>query len=328
MTVELLAPLPKLRFVDNNGNALSGGFLFSYTAGTTTKLATYTDNTGATANANPIVLNTRGEANVWIPPGTAYKFTLAPSTDTDPPTNAFWTVDQITVGGVLAAPSTISDTSATDSPLLTISKTSTTIYTGDDNPLLTLKTAATQDATLVQFVASGNTAEFGVKRNTNNIVLKVGIGGTPIETQTWFLDGGVNVGSPTGGDQGAGTLNAAGNFYVKGVPGTLYFASSAQAISVAGQIVLAHSLVTEPSTVFVELHNVNAEAGYTAGQHLALGPATTGSANRGISFTKNATNITIRFGSDPGVFDIMRYDNGLTTTITPGNWTAVFKAYQ
>ena len=90
-----LTPTPMQRFVDNNGNALSGGKLFTYAAGTTTKLATYTDSTGATPNANPIILNTRGEAPIWLPPDVGYKFVLSPSTDTDPPTNPIWTVDQI-----------------------------------------------------------------------------------------------------------------------------------------------------------------------------------------------------------------------------------------
>lgn len=95
---ELLAPYATQQFTDNNGLLLNGGKLFTYAAGTTTKLATFTDSTGATANQNPIILNARGECNIWIPPGTAYKFVLSPSTDTDPPTNPFWTVDNITTG--------------------------------------------------------------------------------------------------------------------------------------------------------------------------------------------------------------------------------------
>lgn len=86
---------PKQRFVDANGNALNGGKLFTYAAGTTNKQATYTDSTGNTANANPIILNSRGECDLWLDQTLAYKFTLSPSTDTDPPTNAIWTVDQV-----------------------------------------------------------------------------------------------------------------------------------------------------------------------------------------------------------------------------------------
>lgn len=85
-------PIPQ--FFDNNGLELTGGKLFTYAAGGTTKINSYTTQAG-TANVNPVVLNTRGECNLWLTPGTAYKFVLAPSTDTDPPTNAFWTVDNV-----------------------------------------------------------------------------------------------------------------------------------------------------------------------------------------------------------------------------------------
>jgi hypothetical protein len=98
MASALSSPLPIQHFTDNNGNALTGGKLFTYAAGTTTKLATFTDATATTSNTNPIILNTRGEANVWLSPNTAYKFVLSPSTDTDPPTNSFWTVDNLVSG--------------------------------------------------------------------------------------------------------------------------------------------------------------------------------------------------------------------------------------
>jgi hypothetical protein len=93
-----ISPTPIQHFVDNNGNALSGGKLFTYAAGTTTKLATFTDGTGLTPNTNPIILNSRGEAQIWLSGG-SYKYVLAPSTDTDPPTNPIWTIDRISGTG-------------------------------------------------------------------------------------------------------------------------------------------------------------------------------------------------------------------------------------
>ena len=103
MTIPLvqIAPEPVLQFTDSSGNLLAGGLLFTYAAGTNTKLATYTDSTGATPNTNPIVLNARGECSVWCTPGLSYKFVLSPSTDTDPPQNQFWTSDNLTPGSYL-----------------------------------------------------------------------------------------------------------------------------------------------------------------------------------------------------------------------------------
>lgn len=93
--IETLAPTAIQHFDNNNGAPCSGCKLFTYAAGTTTKLSTFTSATGGTANTNPIILNARGEAPIWMPPTTGYKFVLAPANDTDPPTNPFWTSDQI-----------------------------------------------------------------------------------------------------------------------------------------------------------------------------------------------------------------------------------------
>jgi hypothetical protein len=84
-----LSPTPKMQFFDANGVPLVGGKLYTYAAGTTTPLATYTDSTGQTANANPVIADSRGEMSVWLG-GLFYKFVLKSATDT-----TIWTVDGI-----------------------------------------------------------------------------------------------------------------------------------------------------------------------------------------------------------------------------------------
>lgn len=85
----VLSPSPKLQFFDANGVPLVGGKLYSYAAGTTTPLATYANEGETTFNTNPIILNSRGEAEIWL--GTsAYKFKLTTSTDVE-----IWVVDDI-----------------------------------------------------------------------------------------------------------------------------------------------------------------------------------------------------------------------------------------
>lgn len=84
-----LAPLPVFRAFDVTGIPLAGGKLYTYEAGTTTPLATYTDSTGNTANANPVILDSAGQANVWLSLQ-AYKFVLTDADDVPQ-----WTVDQI-----------------------------------------------------------------------------------------------------------------------------------------------------------------------------------------------------------------------------------------
>jgi len=71
------------QFFDNNGNPLSGGKIYTYDAGTTTPLATYTSSTGITAHTNPIVLNSGGRVpsggEIWVQLR-LYKFVLETST--------------------------------------------------------------------------------------------------------------------------------------------------------------------------------------------------------------------------------------------------------
>ncbi len=85
MTVNL-SPFanPGAQFFDDNGDPLSGGKIYTYAAGTTTPKATYTDYTGGTAHANPIVLDAAGRppSEVWLTYGDAYKFILKDSADT------------------------------------------------------------------------------------------------------------------------------------------------------------------------------------------------------------------------------------------------------
>src|SRR6266404_3591976 len=95
------SPFLKFRGFDNNGNPLSGGLLFTYAAGTASKLSSFTDSTGVTPNTNPIILDARGECDLFLTSNLLYKFVLSPSTDTDPPTNPFWTEDN--VSGILSS---------------------------------------------------------------------------------------------------------------------------------------------------------------------------------------------------------------------------------
>lgn len=90
-----LVPLPKFYATDNNGRPVPGGLLFTYEAGTTTKLDTYTTSSGGVANTNPVEMDSAGRADVWIDGAKLYKWVFSPADDTDPPTNPFWTVDNV-----------------------------------------------------------------------------------------------------------------------------------------------------------------------------------------------------------------------------------------
>jgi len=110
------AIIPPLKFkaVDDTGAPLVGGLLYSYAAGTSTPKATYTSYTLGASNANPVVLDSNGEADVWL--SGAYKFVLKDSLGV-----TVYTVDDvrdITSSGSFADPTisgapTISSTTIT-----------------------------------------------------------------------------------------------------------------------------------------------------------------------------------------------------------------------
>jgi microcystin-dependent protein len=65
------------QFFDDSGIPLSGGLIYTYTAGGTTPLTTYTSISGLVANSNPIILDAAGRINeVWIPEGVSYKMII------------------------------------------------------------------------------------------------------------------------------------------------------------------------------------------------------------------------------------------------------------
>ena len=72
------------QFFTNTGAVLTGGKLYTYAAGTTTPLVTYTTNAGNVARTNPIVLDSAGRVpdagEIWLT-SSAYKFVLKDSTD-------------------------------------------------------------------------------------------------------------------------------------------------------------------------------------------------------------------------------------------------------
>lgn len=147
-----LSPAPKLQFFDSNGNLLVGGKLYSYAAGTTTPLATFADYNGVTANPNPIILDSRGEAGVWLN-NSLYKLKLTSATDVE-----IWTVDNI--GGpdqallaLLAAPGGAALIGNTPSGTI-----SATTVQGAINEIVS-DLAASSGSSLVGFLQTGTGAQ-------------------------------------------------------------------------------------------------------------------------------------------------------------------------
>jgi hypothetical protein len=82
MASVLLSPVGNgQQFFDNNGVPLNGGLIYTYQAGSSTPLTTYTTNSGTVPNSNPIILDAAGRTpqEIWLQVGFSYKFVLQTS---------------------------------------------------------------------------------------------------------------------------------------------------------------------------------------------------------------------------------------------------------
>jgi hypothetical protein len=91
-----LPPLWLTQLLDNNGDLLAGGKIYTYAGGTTTPLVTYSIRLAA--NTNPVILDSAGRANIWLTFDTSYKFIVKDSSD-----NVLFTVDGIIAESGLAS---------------------------------------------------------------------------------------------------------------------------------------------------------------------------------------------------------------------------------
>src|SRR5215472_2604793 len=85
------------QWFDNNGKPLTAGVLYSYQAGTTTQLGTYTDSTGTVLNPNPLPFTSGARVNIWLLSGSYYKFVLCSQNDGAfcAPGDVLFSVDQV-----------------------------------------------------------------------------------------------------------------------------------------------------------------------------------------------------------------------------------------
>jgi len=123
-----LTPSPKQQIFGSDGLPLVGGKIYTYAAGTSTPIATYTDSSATTANTNPIILDSYGQANIWLINTTVYKFVVKTAADV-----LLYTVDNISIpldALSLASPPPIGNVTPNTGTFSTLTSTGTLSVTG------------------------------------------------------------------------------------------------------------------------------------------------------------------------------------------------------
>lgn len=308
MTASLI-PSPVMQFTDATGAPLVGGKVYTYAAGTTTPLASYTSYAATSSNTNPVILDSRGEAAIWFG-NASYKVILKDSLDT-----LIWTSDNISAVVPMAyvapgtannllqsngsawasvAPSTITvgnATAATSVPLSGVTGTGTGVTT-----FLTTPSSANLAAALTDETGTGS-AVFATSPTLTSPTLVAPVLGTP----------------------GSGDLQ-----YCTGYP----FSSISKftgniALAASGASSTAHGFGAVPALVRATLECLTAENGYSIGDEVeSPSPYVSGATNW--SVISDATNITVSGG---GNIPTSNKSTGAAASATVANWRWKIRAW-
>lgn len=107
------------------------------------------------------------------------------------------------------------------------------------------------------------------------------------------------------------------------------FNSSAQTITSAGTLTLAHGLGSIPKFVTTFLTCTTNDSNFTAGKILCLYniSSAVGASSQGAAIVVDATNLTLQFSSNSSVYSVPNFSGGTNANLTNTSWTASFSAY-
>ena len=178
----------QLQSFTNQGVILAGGKIYTYTAGTTTPVATYADSGGAVTNANPIILDSSGRltTSVWTLSGVSIKVLIRDSNN-----NLLATVDNISSINDVAAlslgsPPAIGNVVPNTGAFTTLSANTSFSATTTNLTTLNVSSATTLAAlSATTIAASGNATITG----TASVSSYVGVNITPQSNAKVYVKG-------------------------------------------------------------------------------------------------------------------------------------------
>lgn len=105
------------------------------------------------------------------------------------------------------------------------------------------------------------------------------------------------------------------------------YTSSAQTITAAGTLTLAHGLGATPRLVFARLKCTSTDQGYSVNDQLCIHLAYDGStADAGLSVVPDATNLNIKYGQQADTFSALNKSTGAHQPLTNTKWQLIIQA--
>lgn len=162
---------PNEQFLDATGQPYSGGFLYFYSSGTSTPLATYSDSGLSIANTNPIVLDSAGRAGSIFLQAQLYKVVLKDSSGVQ-----IWTEDPVSdpIYNLISGTTTFVGSDASGSAnAIVVSTTSPSSFTFAKGNRVTFRSSFTNTTAATLDVALSGIIEIK-KRGPSGVVSLTG----------------------------------------------------------------------------------------------------------------------------------------------------------
>lgn len=339
-------PPPFFTALDANGNPYAGAKLYFYVTGTSTPKDTYSDAALSTPNANPVVADAGGVFGSIFMSNEAYKVVLKTSADVtvwtaDPVRGPFSSGDVSIAGYALLASTNsftatqtfqLTDNGATAGPEIILDRNSASPAASDriGNALFRGRDSGGNNETYAEVQAA--IIDPTAASEDGALVARTVIAGTLADRV--LIGAGLYTSGVTGGDPGAGKINAA-EVQVAGValPITKVFTSTDQTITAAGTLTIAHGLGVVPKALFADLVCQTGEHGYSAGDVVPYPIGADGNdataSNAGISVRKTSSDLILRFGQSASgnTMYVIHATSGNLSGITNGNWKIRFHAF-
>lgn len=297
------------QILDSNGDPVAGAKLTFYLTGTTTPVTVYTDNGLTTPHDSPVVADGDGYvAEIFYGGASAVKCVITDADD----------VEIATLDPVAKAPtSTAGATNVSFAPV-----------TGNSS-------------TNVQAAIAANTArleDFGTQSVAGKAIFTAS---TPAAQRTAMgvasSDGDhlditftpTNYTPDTTPDEADDVDDLAAHLAGIDAKFGAVYTSTAQTITAAGSLTLAHGLDGTPMRVDCWLQCVTAEEGYSIGDKLIVPPSlntNTSSSSRGLSVVPDGTNLNIRYGAAAETFVALHKTTGATVALTNSRWNLFVQA--
>ena len=332
--------MPFEQALDSVGVPISGALWCFQAAGTTTDTAVYSDKALSVSLGSTVTTNSIGRLSSDVYGGVPYKITLKTGSDCATGTTVAGPWDNIEPkvdfsASYLTSASATSftanstwtntDADASADPIITLYRNSASPAGGDVMGQILFDGEDDGGNQLTYGLIQAEISDPADGSEDGKLSFRARVAGSIAERVS--ISGGLVVGNPTGGDQGAGLINAV-NYFKAGaqLSNTECFTSTAQTMAANTTLTIAHGLSAAPWSIDMYIQNTTTDLSYEVGDQVFVVPNSdeqNGGADEGIIVQRDATNLIVYINDE---IDLGDETSGAIGNITLASWDLYIRA--